>query len=166
MKATPGQSLKQAVDKCRRPITIAVAESCTGGLVSSLITDVSGSSGYFIGGVVAYGNDVKKAMLYVKAATLERHGAVSLQTAVEMARGVRKKLKSRIGVSTTGIAGPTGGSAQKPVGTVCIAVCARGKTVARQFLFKGSRSAIKKQSALAALKMLEEVLDKSPSEHS
>ena len=154
MKVTPGQSLKQAVDKCKRHITIAVAESCTGGLVSNLITDVSGSSGWFIGGVIAYSNDVKKDMLGVKAATLERHGAVSLQTATEMARGVRKRFHGSIGVSTTGIAGPAGGSAQKPVGTVCVAVCARGKTAARQFLFKGSRSAIKKQSALAAIKML------------
>ncbi|MBI5888395.1 MAG: CinA family protein [Deltaproteobacteria bacterium] len=160
MKIKPGESLKRVIERCRRHMTIAVAESCTGGLVSNLITDVSGSSGYFIGGVVAYSNDVKKDMLGVKAATLKRHGAVSVETAAEMARGVRKRFRSRIGVSTTGIAGPTGGSAQKPVGTVCIAVCARGKTAARQFLFKGSRSAVKKQSALAALKMLEEVLDR------
>jgi len=158
MTIKPGQSLKRAVEKCGRHVTIAVAESCTGGLVSNLITDVSGSSKYFIGGVVAYGNDVKMDMLGVKAATLERHGAVSIQTATEMARGVKKKLNSRISVAITGIAGPTGGNAQKPVGTVCIAVCAERKTTARLFLFKGSRLTIKKQSALAALKMLEDVL--------
>lgn len=159
MKITPGLLLKQAIAKYKRRITIAVAESCTGGLVANLITDVSGSSDYFIGGVVAYSNNVKIDMLGVKAATLKKHGAVSIQTAIEMARGVRKKLKSSIGIATTGIAGPTGGSLQKPVGTVCIAICAKGKNKARQFLFKGSRLEIKKQSALTALKMIEEALN-------
>lgn len=160
MKIRPGESLKRVIERRGQHTAIAIAESCTGGLVSNLITDVSGSSDYFVGAVVAYSDNVKKNILNVKAATLKKHGAVSVQTATEMARGVKKKLNSRVGVAITGIAGPTGGSEQKPIGTICVAVCAQGKTIARQFLFKGSRLAVKKLSALAAIKMLEEVLKK------
>lgn len=139
-------------------LTLAVAESCTGGLLGNLITDEAGSSDYFIGGVIAYGNEVKKNLLRVKSPTLKAHGAVSKETAGEMAKGVRERLKTDIGVSITGIAGPGGGSVEKPVGTVFIAVSKGRRTAVQKFLFKGSRKSIKKKSAEAALKMLLEAL--------
>ncbi len=143
-------------------MTLAVAESCTGGLLSSLITDVPGSSGYFSGGVVAYSNEVKKKLLNVKEETLKRYGAVSGRTAAEMSEGVKKRLKSSASVAITGIAGPGGAVDRKPVGTVFIAVTTgKGKvqnTVVKKFLFKGHRKAIKRQSALSALDMLLEAI--------
>ena len=140
--------------------TLAVAESCTGGLLSHMITNVPGSSAYFLGGVVAYGNEVKLRLLGVRAPTLERYGAVSRQTAVEMAEGVRRRLRSTAGVSITGIAGPGGGSAGKPVGTVYISVAPGGskRPLVEKFLFRGTRAQIKKQSAAAALELLVEAL--------
>src|SRR5690606_25849076 len=102
-------------------VTIATAESCTGGLVAHRITTVAGSSAYFIGGVVAYSNELKQSLLGVPAAILERHGAVSRQCALAMAQGVRLRTGADIGVSTTGIAGPGGATPTKPVGLVYIA---------------------------------------------
>ncbi|GMR04301.1 MAG: hypothetical protein BMS9Abin23_0196 [Thermodesulfobacteriota bacterium] len=145
-----------------RGMTLATAESCTGGLLSSLITDVAGSSDYFSGGVIAYSNEVKKNLLNVSDETLERYGAVSRQTAGEMAEGVRKRLKSSAAVAITGIAGPAGGTARKPVGTVYIAVITgRGKSqkiIVKKFLFKGKRLEVKKKSAREAVLMLLEAL--------
>ena len=106
--------------------TIATAESCTGGLIAELITDVAGSSEYFAGGVVAYSNDVKRSLLGVSAEQLEQFGAVSEPVAVSMAEGVRERFGTDFGVSTTGIAGPGGGSEEKPVGLVCVALARRG----------------------------------------
>lgn len=103
-------------------LTLASAESCTGGLISKMITDVAGCSDVFEGGVVSYSNDVKMKLLGVKAETLEKHGAVSGETAKEMALGVRQACMADVGISTTGIAGPTGGTAEKPVGTVYIGI--------------------------------------------
>ena len=103
-------------------LTLASAESCTGGLISKMITDVAGCSDVFEGGVVSYSNDVKMKLLGVKAETLEKHGAVSAETAKEMALGVRLACMADIGISTTGIAGPTGGTKEKPVGTVYIGI--------------------------------------------
>lgn len=103
-------------------LTLASAESCTGGLVAKMITDVAGCSDVFEGGVVSYSNDVKMKLLGVKPETLEKHGAVSGETAKEMALGVRRACMADIGISTTGIAGPTGGTAEKPVGTVYIGI--------------------------------------------
>ena len=108
-----------------RKLTLATAESCTGGLVSKRITDISGSSSVLEGGVVSYSNDVKMKILGVAAATLDAHGAVSEETAREMAEGAARRLGADVAVSTTGIAGPTGGSDEKPVGTVCFAVTSR-----------------------------------------
>lgn len=141
-----------------RGLTLAVAESCTGGMLSSLITSVAGSSDYFLGGVVAYGNDVKKAALGVKAATLRKFGAVSSRAAVEMATGVRSRLRSDIGVSITGIAGPGGGTAKKPVGTVFISVAAKKVVFVRKFLFKGARDSVRQQAAAAAVMALKEII--------
>jgi PncC family amidohydrolase len=143
----------------KRRMTVAFAESCTGGLASSMMTDIAGSSDYFVGSIVAYSNGVKMKLLGVKAETIKKYGAVSSQTAVEMVLGVRKKLSSVIGVAITGIAGPTGGSFEKPVGTVFICVDSPKKRVVQEFNFKGNRTAIKKRSACAALNLLIEFLD-------
>ncbi len=139
-----------------KDLWLATAESCTGGLLGHLITNVSGSSSYFRGGIIAYSNAIKEHILHVSPTTLKRHGAVSMETASEMAEGVTDVLKSDIGISITGIAGPSGGSRIKPVGTVFIALC-DGKdkdTVAYGFSLKGNREAIKRQSAVKALELL------------
>jgi nicotinamide-nucleotide amidase len=118
LEAIVGQLLKQ------RGLTLAVAESCTGGLVSHRITNVPGSSAYYQGSITSYSNEVKERTLHVKHDTLERHGAVSEQAAREMARGVRDALHADIGLAVTGIAGPDGGTPEKPVGLVYIALAA------------------------------------------
>ncbi len=142
----------------KRGLTLSVAESCTGGLLSNTITNVPGSSKYFLGGVVAYSNDVKMEVLGVRARTLRMFGAVSRQAAEEMAVGVKKRLKSGVSISITGIAGPGGGSPRKPVGTVFIGISAGKKVVVRKFSFKGTRLSIKKKSSLGALSMLAELI--------
>lgn len=134
--------------------TLAVAESCTGGLVSSRITDVPGSSAYFRMGVVAYSNDIKSGLLGVRVDTLRKYGAVSRQTAVEMARNVRKSSGADIGLSITGIAGPSGAVKGKPVGLVYIAFSSDGRTFCREFRFRGGREAVKLRSSQAALDLL------------
>jgi len=146
----------------RKGLTVAIAESCTGGKVGDLITDVPGSSDYFLGGVISYSNDAKISVLGVDRSVLRAKGAVSEEVALQMASGARKRLKTDIGLSTTGIAGPTGGTAQKPVGLVYIAVSSSaGQKVSRN-LFKGSRSAIKAKSAQKALELLEEFVASTP----
>jgi PncC family amidohydrolase len=122
-----------------REYTISTAESCTGGLLSHTLTAISGSSAYFIGGVVAYSNVIKARMLGVQVPTLEAHGAVSVQTAWEMAEGVRNRFQTEIGLSTTGIAGPTGGTPTKPVGLVCMGISTPEKTLAFDCHFTGER---------------------------
>ncbi|MBI5810166.1 MAG: CinA family protein [Deltaproteobacteria bacterium] len=139
-------------------LTVALAESCTGGLASCLMTDVPGSSAYFRGSVIAYSDDLKIKLLGVKPSTIGRFGAVSEKTAVEMASGVRKRLKADIGLSITGIAGPSGGRAKKPVGTVYVSVSIGRRRLSKKFLFKGNRASIKRQSAKAALKALHEAV--------
>ena len=106
----------------KKGLTLSSAESCTGGLIAKRMTDVSGASEVFLGGCVTYTNEVKMKLVNVSAETLEKYGAVSRETAAEMARGVRKALGSDIGVSTTGVAGPTGGSEETPVGTVFVGI--------------------------------------------
>ena len=135
-------------------LTLATAESCTGGLLSKLITDVAGSSEYFRGGVVAYADDAKEALVGVRARTLEKHGAVSMETAGEMARKVKKGIKASIGVSITGIAGPGGARPGKPVGIVYIGASKGRDTVVKKFLFKGKRALIRQRSAEEALKLI------------
>jgi nicotinamide-nucleotide amidase len=138
----------------KRKLTIAVAESCTGGLVSSRLTDVSGSSKYFMMGLVAYSNLVKTVRLGVDEKTLQKYGAVSQQVALEMANGVRKLAGSDIGVGITGIAGPTGGTKSKPVGLVYVALAAGKKKIIRELRFRGSREEIKFQASQVALDLL------------
>ena len=137
-----------------RHLQLALAESCTGGLISHLITNVAGSSNYYLGGVTAYAYEAKVRLLGVSWDTLKQFGAVSAETALEMARGVRLALAADIGVSVTGIAGPTGGLPGKPVGTVWIGISTHDAEYAKHFLWPGSRLSIKKQSARAALELV------------
>ncbi len=138
--------------------TIAVAESCTGGLISSMITDVSGSSAYFSEGVIAYSNVAKKKLLGVKENTLKKFGAVSEQTAEQMADGVRRVSKSDIGVSTTGIAGPTGATKLKPVGLVWIGYSDTKVTFAKKFIFTKDRLRNKEIASRWALEIVRKKL--------
>lgn len=135
----------------RRGLTLALAESCTGGLVGNRITDVPGSSAYLLGGVVAYSNTAKVAQLGVSAATLDRHGAVSEQTAEEMATGARRIFGSDLGLAITGIAGPDGGTADKPVGTVCFALASSSGVISRRYKLWGTRDWVKILSSQVAL---------------
>jgi nicotinamide-nucleotide amidase len=137
-----------------RNLTLAVAESCTGGIISSKITDISGSSKYFKGGIFSYSNYSKLYILGIRKETLEKYGAVSEETAMEMAVNVREKLDADIGISTTGIAGPTGGSEKKPVGLVWIGYSDSKRTYAIKFLFGNNRERTKIRSAYQALVIL------------
>ncbi|MFQ5987958.1 MAG: CinA family protein [Dehalococcoidia bacterium] len=141
-----------------RGLTIAIAESSTGGLISHLITNVPGSSDYYIGTVVAYDNEVKVKILGVKRRTLEEHKSVSYETAEEMAQGVRKLMDADIGLSDTGIAGPTGGTPEKPVGLFYIGISSHLGTRAVEHVFGGDRLENKRSAAEAALAMLKEQL--------
>jgi len=138
----------------RRGLKIAVAESCTGGLVCDRITNVPGSSDYFIGGVVAYAYEAKVALLGVSWDTLHAHGAVSRETVLEMARGARRVLEADIGLSVSGIAGPGGGLPNKPVGTTWVGLVAPAGEWARIYQFGGDRGQNKAASAEAALQIL------------
>lgn len=137
-----------------RHCTVATAESCTGGKVASLITSVSGSSEYYKGSIVSYCNEVKADVLGVSRADLEKYGAVSSTVAEQMASGVRRLLKTDYAVATTGIAGPTGGSDEKPVGTVWIAVATPTRVVSRKYVFGKDRSINIERFAASALSML------------
>jgi PncC family amidohydrolase len=137
-----------------RGLTVATAESCTGGAVAAAITAVSGSSGYFRGGVVAYSNDAKRDLLGVPDAVLQAHGAVSAQTAVAMASAAARRLGADLGVSTTGIAGPDGGSAEKPVGLVYVAVHDAAGDDVRRFTWTDDRAGNIAASIEAALDLL------------
>lgn len=138
-----------------RGASLAVAESCTGGLISHRITSVAGCSDYFHGGIVAYANDVKMRLLGVDEGTLIREGAVSSDVAIQMAIGVRSSFYADIGVSTTGIAGPGGGSDEKPVGLVFVALsAATTEPICLACRFAGSRESITAQAAGAALQQV------------
>lgn len=146
-----------------RELTVAVAESCTGGLVSSRLTDVPGASACFLEGMVTYGNDAKQSLLGVRPETLERYGAVSEQVAVEMARGCIERSGAQLAVATTGIAGPGGGSPAKPVGTLCLAVATRSadgsvRVAPSTFSMHGDRSQNKARFSEAALRALLETV--------
>lgn len=146
-----------------KKLTIAVAESCTGGLMANRLTDVSGSSVYFERGVVTYSNQAKIELLGVPPEIIEKHGAVSEETAGAMAEGVRKMAKTDIGLSTTGIAGPTGGTKEKPVGTVYIALSDGRQTICRHYTFRWDRRRNKLVSSEAALMMLKNYLQEKRS---
>lgn len=143
-------------------LTLAVAESCSGGLIAKRITDSPGSSGYFLLGTVTYANSAKNRLLAVASETLEQHGAVSAEVATAMAIGVRSLAGSDLALATTGIAGPDGGTAEKPVGTVYIALAAAdGCTVARH-CFCGNREMVREATAEAALQLLADRLAAVP----
>ncbi len=142
----------------KQKLTLALAESCTGGLVGHRITDVPGSSAYLMGDIVAYSYDAKELLLGVKHNTLYDHGAVSAETALEMARGARRALGADIGISVTGIAGPGGGLPGKPVGLVYICLSARNCERVEIFMWDKDRSGNKWASSEAALQMLRDYL--------
>lgn len=135
-------------------LKLATAESCTGGLIANRITDIPGSSDYFLGGFVSYAYEAKVASLGVSWDTLHTYGAVSRETVLEMARGARRVLEADIGVSVSGIAGPAGGLPNKPVGTTWIGLAANDGEWARLYCFDGDRVQNKASSADAALQML------------
>jgi PncC family amidohydrolase len=137
-----------------RGFRLAVAESCTGGLVGHRITNVPGSSTYYMGSVTAYAYEAKVRLLGVKWKTLERYGAVSEETVLEMATGVRRALAADIGLSVSGIAGPGGGTPDKPVGLTWIGISAPDFSKAYHTMWPGDRLAVKEQSAEEALKLL------------
>src|SRR5206468_2999727 len=143
------------LDLCRRrKQTIAVAESCTGGLLGARLTAIPGSSDVVLGGVIAYDNAVKRSMLGVSEEDLRAHGAVSEPVARQMAAGAAARFKSPVSLAVTGIAGPGGGTSDRPVGTVWIAVSLREEVEARRFSLIGDRDEIRRRSAQAALEML------------
>jgi nicotinamide-nucleotide amidase len=166
MVSTNGASLEAVVGELLRARGwwVALAESCTGGLATSRLTDVPGSSDYVERSVVAYSNRAKVALLDVPDALIAEHGAVSEPVALAMAAGIRRRAGVNVGVAITGIAGPGGGSEEKPVGTVCIAVdgLPDGATVARQvvrtFRFPGGRDMVKSLSANWAIDLLRRYL--------
>ena len=137
-----------------RGLTLATAESSTGGLVAHRITSVSGSSAYYLGGFVTYANEAKEALLGVKRETLIAHGAVSEETVLEMARGARERLGADLGIATTGIAGPTGSTGDKPVGLVYVALSAADAELCQRHVWQGDRAANNEQSAHAALRLV------------
>jgi PncC family amidohydrolase len=145
----------------RRGWTLATAESCTGGLVAARLTDVAGASDVYVGGVVAYADDVKRTQLAVPLETLRANGAVSAEAAAAMAAGVRRALAADVGVAVTGIAGPTGGTPDKPVGLVFISAESPDGEFAEELRLEGDRQAIREEATAAALRLLQRVLSQS-----
>jgi PncC family amidohydrolase len=139
-----------------RGLTVAVAESCTGGLVADAITDIPGSSAYFLGGIVSYGNDAKADLLGVPVEVIAAHGAVSAQVGRAMAEGARSRFDTDLAASVTGVAGPDGGTEAKPVGLTYVAVAGAIGVDVRRFLWPGDRAANKESSAAAVLEVLVE----------
>jgi nicotinamide-nucleotide amidase len=155
----PGDPLVDLAERLRaacveRGLTVATAESCTGGLVAHLLTEVPGASACLRGAIVAYSDAVKRDQLGVPDQVLAAHGAVSAQVAVAMAEGVRARLGSDLGVGVTGVAGPDGGTDAKPVGLVYVAVAGPGESTVRRFQWSGDRSSNKRESARVAIEML------------
>lgn len=159
MEQTVGELLRS------RGLTLSVAESCTGGLLGHRLTNVPGSSDYFVGGVTAYSYEAKERILNVRHDTLYDCGAVSEHTALEMARGVRRLFGTDLALSVTGIAGPGGGMPDKPVGLVYIALSARDQDICQRFVWEGDREENKAYSVQAALEMLLAYLRDSANDH-
>ncbi|MFT3792932.1 MAG: nicotinamide-nucleotide amidohydrolase family protein [Rudaea sp.] len=143
----------------QRDAVLCTAESCTGGWIAKVLTDIAGSSAWFECGAVTYGNESKQAVLGVRAQTLARHGAVSGETAAEMVSGALLRFGATLAVAVTGIAGPTGGSPEKPVGTVWIGWKRRGGAAqTERFQFSGDREAVRRQTVAVALRGVERLL--------
>jgi len=154
------KSLEKAIgDHLRKKsCTLSIAESCTGGLINDRITDVPGSSDYFMGGMITYSNESKARHLGVPLDDIKKYGAVSPQVAKKMAQGVRKAFSTNFGLSTTGIAGPTGGTKEKPVGLVFIGLAKGKRTWVIKLILEGSRREIKEKATEKALKFFYERL--------
>lgn len=147
----------------KHELQLAVAESCTGGLLGSIVTSQKGSSEYFIGGVISYSNSVKEAALGVSSADLAEHGAVSEPVAIQMAQGAQRRLGANVGIGITGVAGPGGGTQEKPVGTVCIAIAVDDDVNVRTWSFVGDRDMVRSRSCAVALHSLRKLLEHSNS---
>ncbi|WP_319762583.1 CinA family protein [Maridesulfovibrio sp.] len=141
--------------------TMSTAESCTGGLVAATLTDFSGSSAWFSGAVVAYSNEIKNSLLHVPEEELIEHGAVSEPVVKAMAKGVCDALNTEVGISLSGIAGPTGGTSDKPVGTVWMGWQVNGKNYAEKLVFSGDRKSVKDQSLQTVLEKLLKILQEN-----
>jgi nicotinamide-nucleotide amidase len=148
-----------AIEFSRRGATLVTAESCSGGWIAKTLTDIGGSSSWFECGVVAYSYEAKEALLGVRPETLEEHGAVSRETAIEMVSGALARYGATVAVAVTGIAGPSGGTADKPVGTVWVSWKRRGGYAqAELFHFDGDREAVRRQTVAAALAGVRKIL--------
>lgn len=141
--------------------TLSLAESCTGGLLSHALTNIPGSSAFFKVGIIAYANEAKQKLLNVSSATIKKHGVVSFPAIEQMAKGVRSILKTDFSIAISGIAGPTGATATKPLGLTFIAVSSKNRMNSFHFVFKGSRLSIKKQAAIKALTILLNLLNET-----
>ena len=156
----PRSEAEQLIEALRsKGLRMSAAESCTGGMIGCMMTSVPGSSNVFLGTAVTYSNDAKERILGVKHQTLMDHGAVSMETASEMAKGSIDVYKSDVAVAVTGIAGPGGATPEKPVGLVYIAVADGPRTVVTKNLFQGDRQSIRHQTAIEALKLLNELVE-------
>ncbi len=154
---TVAESLVKALKEKGKKIT--VAESCTGGMISSCITSVAGSSAVYDGGVCSYANSVKNGLLGVSQAALDTEGAVSKTVAAQMAEGVKLLFGADIALAVTGIAGPDGGSEAKPVGTVFIACAVEGRTAVRKYVFSGNRRTVRRKTAARAISLALDMLN-------
>ena len=153
--------IKRLVEKLNeKHLTIATAESCTGGMIGGCITSVSGASNVYNEGYITYSNEAKEKNLGVSHITLETYGAVSENTAREMADGVRRKANADIGIAVTGIAGPGGGTEEKPVGLVYIGVATQKSVEAHKFIFSGGREEVRKSTVENAVRLAYEVCEK------
>jgi PncC family amidohydrolase len=160
--ALNNEKLQELIKSLRdQKLTVGFAESCTGGALSAFLTEQPGVSDIFLGSVVSYSNEAKVDLLGVSRDTLMQEGAVSEAVARQMAHGVRRQLKTDWSVAVTGIAGPTGGTPAKPVGTVCFAIAGPGFEGSRKEFFSGDRKVIQEQSVDCAVSWLAEVLDKN-----
>lgn len=141
-----------------RKLTISTAESCTGGMLGTIFTEISGASDAYMGGAITYSNNAKMKIIGVSKETLDSVGAVSKETAMEMASGIKNTLITDIGVSATGIAGPTGGTLQKPVGLVYIGLSAGSVCQYRELRLRGDRHEIREQTCIEIMKMITEYI--------
>ncbi len=143
----------------KKNLSLSICESCTGGMLGAIITSIPGSSEYFKGGIIAYSNEIKNKIVGVKASTLKKFGAVSKETAKEMAQGVKNLIGSDIGISITGIAGPGGGTKTKPVGLVYIGMAKGKKVKVEKNIFSGNRQQIRKKACINALKLTIQIIE-------
>ena len=151
------QSLGKILE--HKNMTLAVAESCTGGMVGGMITAVPGSSRYFVGGVIAYDDRIKRSVLGVPGSLLRRYGAVSVQTVIAMARGVKRIFKTDCAIAVSGIAGPGGGTKEKPVGLVVIGAAVKKNVRVSEIRIKGNRQQVRRKTVEESLKLLKGLVE-------